>query len=75
MTLRTQLEDTQLRAIEIVPSTVATDLHRERADPDDNKKEKSSSALSVDESVDFITKNWKVDKEYHWRTAKSEGSG
>ena len=49
MTLRTQLKDTQIKAIEIAPSTVAIDLHRERADPDDNKKEKSSSALSVDE--------------------------
>ncbi|KAL2054783.1 hypothetical protein ABVK25_005087 [Lepraria finkii] len=39
------------------------DLHRERSDPDDNKKEKNSAALSVEEFMDFVTKDWKADKE------------
>lgn len=63
MNLRTQLKDTKISVVEIAPPTVATDLHRERADPDDNKKEKNSSALSVDEFMNFITKDWKADKE------------
>ena len=63
MNLRTQLKDTNIRVVEIAPPTVATDLHRERADPDDNKKEKNSAALSVDEFMDFITQDWKADKD------------
>lgn len=63
MNLRTQLKDTNIRVVEIAPPTVATDLHRERADPDDNKKEKNSAALSVDEFMNFITKDWKADKD------------
>lgn len=63
MNLRTQLKDTKVRVVEIVPPTVATDLHRERADPDDNKKEKNKSTLSVEEFMDIITKGWMADKE------------
>ncbi|KAF2091362.1 NAD(P)-binding protein [Saccharata proteae CBS 121410] len=49
MNLRSQLQDTRIRVVEVAPPTVATDLHREREDPDDNKKENNPSALSVDE--------------------------
>lgn len=63
MNLRTQLKDTKIRVVEIVPPTVATDLHRERADPDDNKKDKNSSALSVEEFMTEVTKAWEEDKE------------
>ncbi|KAK7543056.1 chromosome segregation protein Csm1/Pcs1-domain-containing protein [Phyllosticta citricarpa] len=49
--LRTQQRGTRVRVIEIAPPTVAMDLHREREDPDDNKKEKNPGALSVDEFV------------------------
>ena len=63
MNLRTQLKDTKVKVVEIAPPTVATDLHRERADPDDNKKEKNSAALSVDEFMNFIIKDWEADKE------------
>ena len=62
MNLRTQLKDTKVRVIEIAPPTVATDLHRERADPDDNKKEKNSAALSVDEFMNSIITDWTADK-------------
>lgn len=37
-----------------MPPTVSTDLHREREDPDDNKKEKNNAALSVDEFMGFV---------------------
>lgn len=53
MNLRTQLaqsaDSRRIRVVEIVPPTVSTDLHRDRADPDDNKKEKNPDALSVEE--------------------------
>lgn len=63
MNLRTQLKDSKVKVVEIVPPTVATDLHRERSDPDDNKKEKNKSALSVDEFMEFVAKGWEQDKD------------
>ncbi|KAF2138062.1 uncharacterized protein K452DRAFT_353292 [Aplosporella prunicola CBS 121167] len=54
MNLRTQLADTKVRVVEIAPPTVATDLHREREDPDDNKKENNPNALSVDEFIEEV---------------------
>jgi short-subunit dehydrogenase involved in D-alanine esterification of teichoic acids len=59
MALRTQLKDSNVRLVEIAPPTVATDLHREREDPDDNKKEKNQAALSVDEFVEEVMGKWK----------------
>ncbi|KAK6850873.1 hypothetical protein PG990_008221 [Apiospora arundinis] len=56
MNLRTQLQDTNVRVVEIAPPTVATDLHREREDPDDNKKEKNDKSLSVEEFMDEVGK-------------------
>lgn len=58
MNLRTQLMQggSKVRVVEIAPPTVSTDLHRERQDPDDNKKEKNKSALSVDEFMDEVSK-------------------
>jgi short-subunit dehydrogenase involved in D-alanine esterification of teichoic acids len=47
MALRAQLKDSNVRVVEIAPPTVATDLHRERADPDDNKKSKNKGVSSV----------------------------
>ena len=35
----------------------------ERADPDENNKEKNSSAPSVEEFMDSLTKDWEADKE------------
>jgi short-subunit dehydrogenase involved in D-alanine esterification of teichoic acids len=57
MNLRTQLQhaDTgNIRVVEIAPPTVATDLHRERENPDDNKKEHNPDALSVDEFMEEV---------------------
>ncbi|KAI1260264.1 NAD(P)-binding protein [Xylariaceae sp. FL1019] len=55
MNLRSQLHDTNIRVVEIAPPTVATDLHREREDPDDNKKENNPNALSLDEFMDEVS--------------------
>lgn len=64
MTLRTQLaKNANIKVVEIAPPTVATDLHRERDDPDDNKKENNSAALSVDEFMHEVVKGWKEGKD------------
>jgi short-subunit dehydrogenase involved in D-alanine esterification of teichoic acids len=55
-TFRTQLQGTNVRIVEIAPPAVGTDLHREREDPDDNKKHKNPNALTVEEFMDEITK-------------------
>lgn len=56
--MRTQLEKGQakVKVVEIVPPTVATDLHRERTNPDDNKKSNNDSALELPEFMDYLTK-------------------
>ncbi|KAK0368876.1 short-chain dehydrogenase [Colletotrichum limetticola] len=56
MNLRTQLKNggSKVRVVEIAPPTVATDLHRERSDPDDNKKENNPDALTVDEFMEEV---------------------
>jgi len=63
MNLRTQLKGTSVNVVEIVPPTVATDLHRDRQDPDDNKKEKNKAALSVDEFMADLTQGWEEGRE------------
>ncbi|KAL0934907.1 short-chain dehydrogenase [Colletotrichum truncatum] len=57
MNLRTQLAKggSSVRVVEIAPPTVATDLHRERSDPNDNKKENNPNALSVDEFMEEVS--------------------
>lgn len=65
LNLRTQLEQDgheNIRVVEIAPPTVSTDLHRERDDPSDNSKDKNPSALSVDEFIQDVTKQWKAGK-------------
>ena len=59
MALRVQLNDSSVKVIEIAPPTVATDLHREREDLDDNKKDKNKAALSVEEFTDETIGKWK----------------
>lgn len=57
MNLRTQLAQggaDHIRVIEIAPPTVATDLHRERENPDDNKKDNNPDALSVEEFMEEV---------------------
>lgn len=49
------MEGTNIKVIEVVPPTVATDLHREREDPEDNKKVSNPNALSVDEFISEIS--------------------
>jgi len=52
---RTVLSKTapNIRIIEIVPPSVGTDLHRERENPDDNKKHKgATSSLTVEEFME-----------------------
>lgn len=65
MNLRTQLEkaNANIRVIEVAPPTVSTDLHRERADPNDNQKDKNSAALSVEEFMADVTKGWESEKD------------
>jgi short-subunit dehydrogenase involved in D-alanine esterification of teichoic acids len=59
MSLREQLKDTNVKVVEMAPPTVATDLHRERSNPDDNKKESNPNALSVEEFVTEVIGKWK----------------
>ncbi|ROW06884.1 hypothetical protein VMCG_04036 [Cytospora schulzeri] len=54
MALRVQLKDTNVRVVEIAPPQVGTDLHREREDPDDNKKHKSPMSLDIDEFMEEV---------------------
>jgi len=50
--------------IEIAPPTVSTDLHRERKDPNDNKKDKNSAALSVHEFMKEVAQSLESNKDY-----------
>lgn len=59
MSLRKQLEGSNVNVVEIAPPTVATDLHRERENPDDNKKENNPQAMTTDEFVDEVMQKWK----------------
>ena len=59
MSLRKQLEETNVKVVEIAPPMVATDLHRERENPDDNKKENAPQTMEVDEFVDEVVHKWK----------------
>ncbi|KAF2489191.1 NAD(P)-binding protein, partial [Lophium mytilinum] len=61
--LRSQLEGTGVRVVEIAPPMVATDLHREREDPDDNKKEKNQATLEVGEFVREVVGRWEEGEE------------
>ncbi|KAK4183956.1 hypothetical protein QBC35DRAFT_506949 [Podospora australis] len=57
MNLRTQLkrdEGGRIKVVEIAPPMVGTDLHRDREDPDDNKKEKNAEALTVEEFIEAV---------------------
>jgi short-subunit dehydrogenase involved in D-alanine esterification of teichoic acids len=63
MDLRAQLKDTNINVVEIAPPTVGTELHRERNDPDDNKKENNENALTVEEFTTEVMDKWKTGKE------------
>ncbi|KAL1598608.1 hypothetical protein SLS60_007748 [Paraconiothyrium brasiliense] len=59
MSLRKQLEGEGMSVVEIAPPMVATDLHRERENPDDNKKEQAPQTMTTDEFVDEVIQKWK----------------
>ena len=66
MNLRSQLRDagSKIKVVEIVPPTVETALHRERKDPDDNKKTHgNAAALSVAEFMEQIQDGWLNDND------------
>jgi short-subunit dehydrogenase involved in D-alanine esterification of teichoic acids len=66
MNLRSQLREagSKIKVVEIVPPSVETALHRERKDPDDNKKDHGNKvALSVKEFMDEVEQGWKDDKD------------
>ncbi|KAL5337950.1 hypothetical protein BJX70DRAFT_220738 [Aspergillus crustosus] len=58
VTLRTQLEwaglGEKIKVIEIAPPMVESNLHREREDPDDNKKKNNPIALTMKEFIDEV---------------------
>ncbi|PWN35934.1 NAD(P)-binding protein [Meira miltonrushii] len=52
-----------MRVVEIVPPSVGTDLHRERENPDDNKKHLgASSSLTIEEFMDDVSKGFENDQ-------------
>ncbi|KAJ5766164.1 NAD(P)-binding protein [Penicillium nucicola] len=58
MALRSQLSRggyEKINVVEVAPPSVATNLHRDRDDPDDNKKHKNPNVLSVEEFMDFFS--------------------
>ena len=60
--MRTQLEQAKspIKVVEIAPPSVETDLHRERQNPDDNKKSSGNKmTLSMDEFMDEVEEGWK----------------
>ncbi|KAG5951502.1 putative secondary metabolism biosynthetic enzyme [Claviceps sorghi] len=62
LNLRSQLrqEGSRVKVVEIAPPLVGTDLHRDREDPDDNKKEKNKQALSVEEFMDDVRRGFEA---------------
>lgn len=57
MNLRTQLKKggaESIRVVEIAPPMVESDLHRERENPDDNKKSHTKVALTMEEFMDEV---------------------
>lgn len=57
--LREQLKGTNVKVVELAPPSVGTDLHRERQNPDDNKRENNPTALTVDEFMEEVMGKWK----------------
>jgi short-subunit dehydrogenase involved in D-alanine esterification of teichoic acids len=60
--LRKQLEQQgkNVKVVEIAPPSVESNLHRDRTDPDDNKKHKGASALSMEEFMEDVRKGWEA---------------
>ena len=61
--LRTQLAqaDSKIKVVEIVPPQVETDLHRDRENPNDNKKSHgAATAMTIDEYMADVSKGWEA---------------
>ncbi|KAJ5103380.1 hypothetical protein N7532_003909 [Penicillium argentinense] len=57
MNLRSQISRggyEKVKVVEVAPPSVATNLHRERDDPDDNKQHKNPNVLSVEELMEIF---------------------
>lgn len=52
-----------MKVVKIVPPTVETHLHRERADPDENKKGKNPGALTVEEVMGLVRSGFEGDRD------------
>ena len=66
MNLRSQLNaaGSKIKVVEIVPPTVETALHRERVNPDDNKKASGNdAALSLEEFMKQISEGFEADND------------
>lgn len=66
MNLRSQLRraGSKIKVVEIVPPTVETNLHRERKDPNDNKRAYgNSAALSTSEFMKQIQDGWQRNRD------------
>ncbi|KAL2798461.1 hypothetical protein BJX66DRAFT_334163 [Aspergillus keveii] len=46
----------RIKVFEIAPPSVETDLHRERVDPDDNKKRNNPNVMSIEEFMDEVSR-------------------
>lgn len=59
--MRTQLAKnaTKVKVVEVAPPMVETDLHRERTNPDDNKKSYNSIALELPKFIDEVERGLK----------------
>ncbi|CAE6532321.1 unnamed protein product [Rhizoctonia solani] len=63
LSLREQLRSTNITVVEISPPLVESDLHRDHANPDNNKKENSPHALTQEEWIAHVEKGWDEGKE------------
>ena len=56
--------ESKIKVVEIVPPTVETSLHRERKDPDDNKRTHGNLAtLTVTEFMEQVRDGWEKNKD------------
>ncbi|CAE6494644.1 unnamed protein product, partial [Rhizoctonia solani] len=58
-----QGRSTNITVVEISPPLVESDLHRDHANPANNKKENSPHALTQEEWIAHVEKGWDEGKE------------
>ncbi|KAB5590028.1 Oxidoreductase DltE [Ceratobasidium theobromae] len=58
LSLREQLRSTRISVVEISPPMVESDLHRDHANPDNNKKSNSPHTLTQEEWMAAVEKGW-----------------